>query len=195
MEIKEMLERYPFLQYRNIFTNEPTYKTEEENIKHNYYTEWDGYGWEKLWKKYLEKLFYLYDNKWSEEVKKRFRFTEIKEKYGTLRIYTSLTDTEESLEMKAEMLSAWTCERCGKEPRDSRGRRLIWRSSGWIGNYCKECFKKEFGNDKEYLNNCRHVKKSLFSVRHFESGKQSIILYKEKDGWLEKERTETIWSD
>ena len=82
-------------------------------------------------------------------MKKRFYFTEIKEKYGTLRIYTSFTDTEENLESKTEMLSGWTCMKCGKQPKDSRGRHIIWRSCGWIGNYCKDCAKEI---DKENYN-------------------------------------------
>ena len=106
-KMKELLNKYPFLVYRDNYSGEKCFD-EKKDLEVNYYKELDGYGWEGIWKKYLEKLFYLYDNKWSEEEKKLFYFVEIKEKLGQLRIYTSFTDTEESLEDKAEMLSEWT---------------------------------------------------------------------------------------
>ena len=155
-KMKELLNKYPFLVYRNVFSGEKCFD-EKKDLEVNYYKEWDGCGWEGIWKDYLEKLFELYDNKWSETMKKRFYFTEIKEKYGTLRIYTSFTDIEENLESKTEMLSGWTCMKCGKQPKDSRGRHIIWRSCGWIGNYCKDC-KKEI--DKENHNFWKLVKES-----------------------------------
>ena len=49
----------------------------------------------------------------------------------------------------AEILSEWTCINCGKQPRDSRGRHIIWRSTGWIEPYCKECAKKNDKDDKD----------------------------------------------
>ena len=154
-KMKELLNKYPFLVYRNVFSGEKCFD-EKKDLEVNYYKEWDGYGWEGIWKDYLKKLFELYDNKWSEEIKKRFSFIEIKEKYGSLRIYTSFTDTEENLESKTEKLSEWTCMNCGKQPKDSRGRHIIWRSCGWIGNYCKDCAKEI---DKKNYKSWKLIKK------------------------------------
>ena len=155
-KMKELLNKYPFLVYRNNYSGEKCFD-EKKDLEVNYYKEWDGYGWEGIWKDYLEKLFYLYDNKWSEEEKKLFYFVEIKEKYGQLRIYTSFIDSEERLESKTEMLSEWTCMNCGKQPRDSKGRHIIWRSCGWIGNYCRDCAKKI---DKKNYKSWKLVKES-----------------------------------
>jgi NAD-dependent SIR2 family protein deacetylase len=189
-KMKELLEKYPFLVYRNVFSDEKCFD-EKKDLEINYYKEWDGYGWEGIWKKYLEKLFELYDNKWSEETKKHFQFTEIKEKYGQLRIYTSFTDTEENLESKAEMLSEWTCMKCGKQPRDSRGRHIIWR--GWIGNYCKDCAKKE---NKENYKSWKQVKKDLFGIHSFSKEKERFIFFDDDgNGWLKKVRTEEVWKE
>lgn len=189
-KMKELLEKYPFLVYRNVFSDEKCFD-EKKDLEINYYKEWDGYGWEGIWKKYLEKLFELYDNKWSEETKKYFQFIEIKEKYGQLRIYTSFTDTEENLESKAEMLSEWTCMKCGKQPRDSRGRHIIWR--GWAGNYCKDCAKKE---NKENYKSWKQVKKDLFGIHSFSKEKERFIFFDDDgNGWLKKVRTEEVWKE
>lgn len=192
-KMKELLEKYPFLVYRNLWNGQKTYKTEKEDLEFNYYKYWDGYGWEKLWKKYLEKLFYLYDHKWSEETKKRFAFTEIKEKFGQLRIYTSFTDKDEDLELLAEMLSEWTCINCGKQPRDSRGRHIIWRSIGWIEPYCKECAKK---NDKDEYKSWKETKRGLFGNCRYSMEKKQYSFYEDDgDGWLKLCKNETVWND
>lgn len=53
--MKELLEKYPFLVYRNAFSDEKCFD-EKKDLEINYYKELDGYGWEGIWKKYLEKL-------------------------------------------------------------------------------------------------------------------------------------------
>ena len=44
MEIKELLEKYPFLNYHNIFSGKLTHENEEEQLKYNWWTTWDGHG-------------------------------------------------------------------------------------------------------------------------------------------------------
>ena len=44
---------------------------------------------------------------------------------------------------------------CGKQPRDSRGRHIIWH--GWAGNYCRDCAKEI---DKENYKSWKLIKKS-----------------------------------
>lgn len=57
---------------------------------------------------------------------------QIKEKFGTLRVYTSGTwDAIQEVIDKAEMLSGITCEGCGLE-----GSR---RSRAWIQTLCEKC--------------------------------------------------------
>ena len=72
-----------------------------------------------------------------------------KEKYGSFRCYTSFGNEKIfELENKLEMISEWTCIRCGKQPKNSKGQHIIWRTTGWICPYCKDCFRKEIsGND------------------------------------------------
>ena len=46
------------------------------------------------------------------------------------------------LENKLGMISKWTCIRCGKQPKNSKGQHIIWRTTGWICPYYKECFEQ-----------------------------------------------------
>lgn len=62
-----------------------------------------------------------------------FRWFQIKEKWGTLRLYGHGNATEfiDGVIAMAEALSSVTCERCGK-PGTTRGR-------GWVSTLCDEC--------------------------------------------------------
>ena len=99
------------------------------------YTEWDVMdsmpGWKKAFgKQYLDELkaqlkkdHYLY----------QFRITDIKEKYGTLRLYcVSASDEVYRIIDKYENLSYETCIECGK-PAD-----II--TDGYVLPYCMRCW-------------------------------------------------------
>ena len=65
---------------------------------------------------------------------KTFQFTQIKEKYGTLRLYHYGGDSFcEGVVSMAEAMSAMTCERCGERGRPNDG--------GWISTLCEGCRK------------------------------------------------------
>lgn len=60
---------------------------------------------------------------------------DVKEKYGTLRVYTdSSNDKMERMIDKAEALSGKVCEVCGK-PGELRG-------NTWFSTYCDDCMEK-----------------------------------------------------
>ena len=80
-EMKTILEKYPFLVYRNIFSNKPLHDNPEEDLEINEYTSWNRTGWEKIWKRFLQEIFKEYD-KLSDEDKKNFEIFDSKEKYG-----------------------------------------------------------------------------------------------------------------
>jgi len=103
-------------------------------------------GWYKIIKEACEKLEPLIV-KWLEEHKgeenyKEWtpRFSQIKEKYGTLSIYwTSATDEMYAITDEAEKKSETTCETCGKEGK--------LRGQGWIYNSClKHCKEQDRDN-------------------------------------------------
>lgn len=84
-------------------------------------------GWFKI-------LFKLCQDIMATNPDQNFRFSQIKEKYGCLRIYPMGGASEEIWELldKAEVDSATICEQCGKPSR------MI--SAGWIYNMCNECW-------------------------------------------------------
>lgn len=186
-DLAVLLRKYPFLRIRNVFTHKQCFHSKSQNLKYNHYNSFKGTGWEGLWKRYLERLFRLYDEKWSKDTRKSFMFHQIKEKFGTMRIYTSFYDSDEDLEEIAEMLSYYTCYQCGKEPRDEQGRRVIWFSRGYMLPYCKECAKK-FGRIDEYD---KETQDEFSTILHTKDGKFRIR-YAEKDGWLVKGTPERI---
>lgn len=64
-----------------------------------------------------------------------FRFSQIKEKFGTLRVYTDYFDEKaERIIVEAERKSAMTCEVCGKSGSP--------RGGGWIKTLCDEHERK-----------------------------------------------------
>ena len=188
-EMRALLKKYPFLYRKNYWSTDPQpiYETEKENLESNWYREWEGTGWEDLWKRYLKHLFEWYDNQ-IEEVKKAFYFVDTKEKFGQMRIYTSVSTGD--LEWIAEWLSSVTCQICGKvtkDPEDSRWFK-IWRTGGWIANYCEECAKKyerEFV-EQDKLDDMMVMVKN-FGYKRYDSDTIRMVKYEDDgDGWLKK---------
>ena len=99
------------------------------------FTEWDAMptGWRKAFgdqylkdlKKQLKKDHMLYS----------WRITQIKEKFGTLRLYCS-HGTRELYDLinTYEDLSWHTCIRCGKPAK--------YNTTGWIEPYCEDCLNE-----------------------------------------------------
>lgn len=191
-ELKKLLEKYPFLIHRNVFSGEACYQTEEENLKYNWYNEWNDYGWEKIWKRFMQELFKEYD-KLPDEAKEKFAIWDSKEKYGTLRVSLSgYTEGMQEAETILHFMSSVTCQNCGKQPRDSKGNHLIWTTKGWIINLCKDCLKKEELSTsfkplskkdqkefKEYVKSCRNKSQKYFNTTR----------------WTGKIRTTTYYAD
>lgn len=72
-------------------------------------------------------------------------FSEIKEKYGELRIYMNNTDEYVNgiLDMACQM-SLNTCENCGRPSR-------LVKEGGWIINNCKGCHNKELRRQARFI--------------------------------------------
>jgi hypothetical protein len=81
-------------------------------------------------------------NKYAKQRKEaripQFVATQVKEKFGALRIYNDGGD--EYCQGLVDMAATWswnTCELCG-----NGGKRLVGHTTGWIGSVCEECSKK-----------------------------------------------------
>ena len=191
-DMQELLHKYPFLRYRNVWTGRQIYHGKSQNLADNYYKYWDGSGWENLWKnKYLPRLFAAYD-KMSKADKKHVSFTQVKEKFGSLRIYMNGGPVD--LQTIAEWISEYTCEYCGKEPRTAEGHRVIWTTQdGWITHMCEDCARQELlangvPEDKieEELEAMKDVRDDGFAFKRY-GDKIVLVKFKETpDGWLER---------
>lgn len=127
---QKLIERFPFLMPHNRWTDEVP-----EDFDYSY-TELDSMpdGWRKAFgeqiceeiREELVRVDYL----------DKYRITQIKEKYGTLRWY-DFGCTERMLREiipKYEHLSAKTCIKCGNPATKV--------STGWISPYCDACANK-----------------------------------------------------
>ena len=66
------------------------------------------------------------------EAPDQIEYTQIKEKFGTLRVYTNMTDSFcDGVIAMAESMSAITCEQCGLPGKA--------RNDGWIVTLCEKC--------------------------------------------------------
>lgn len=182
MEMAEYVDKYPFLKVYDISGKQI------ENL--SWWTYWDGTGWEKLWKTFLTKCAEYYDNVFTKEQKERFKILDSKEKYGRLDVTTAFW--VEELETPLEMLSKYTCIECGKQPRNSRGKHIIYRTEGYILPYCKKCLAKQYKqsavlNYKELKCVAKNFVTHQFSVSSSNNENELIYYWKEKDNWLYKE--------
>lgn len=200
-EMKILLEKYPFLNFKTWWSYKPefTQRNISERIANNYYKYWDNTGWENLWKNlYLTRLFKLYDS-WDKETRSQFYFTQVKEKFGKLRIYTTF-HTHENLEHIAELLSGWTCQQCGKISKDESGRKAIWTTQYYISHLCKDCAKKYLLNNGV---NTNELENELYKMQNIQTKPDSFMrttkdcniltTYKDAaDGWYDIDRVEII---
>lgn len=89
--------------------------------------ECDG-GWIKI----LDPLFGSIRNHIKFAKIENFKITQVKEKFGTLRVYTSNSDEYiNGLLDMAENMSEITCECCGKDGKT--------RTDGWFRTLCDDC--------------------------------------------------------
>ena len=88
-----------------------------------------GDGWYDLIHNTCEKLM-------KTEGAENFRFVQVKEKFGGLRLYTgAATDEQFDIINKAEEESYHTCEWCGSKEN-------ITTSGGWLITLCDDCRQK-----------------------------------------------------
>lgn len=73
-----------------------------------------------------------------------FLWTEVKEKYGTLRLYSGAAPDEVlELESKYDYISRFFCISCGRM-------NAPVLTGGWIEPLCKDCYNKRIASDKRW---------------------------------------------
>ena len=126
MTNKELIESYPWLARRNRYN--------DELLEDDQWTELDDMpdGWRIAFGEQMCKEMNNEMLTWSEEEYDDFRIIEIKEKYGSLRVYVN-HEPEKLHEIikKYSKMSEEICVDCGKPAR--------WISTGWVCPYCDNC--------------------------------------------------------
>lgn len=186
----EFAERYPFLQRREWDFDKREYhkdywKPEDDAVKSGYkkvdepvmeFYQDDFHGWNELILCWAEKVREVFLNNGDGKIPDNIFLTDIKEKYGTLRIsfnygvyFKPPYEKIDELIYMAEHLSKYWCYGCGHIGRSSNERKLVsYRTGGWISYCCRDCAKKESWHDiKAYGIKDSYFKKWLHSNPHF----------------------------
>lgn len=200
--LRRTLKNYHWLELRNAFSDKLCYPEDsEEYLSNSEWSRWNDHGWEHLWKRFLVELMALYD-KWPKKTQEHFRIIDTKEKWGLIRIDLSCYDDEvHKLIAAAEMLSKVTCPICGKMPLNSRGEHLMYKTEGWIGYYCRDCFNGRYLHGKRHTKENRRALKELrrdakteiknFYIGIYDIDKHTSYRLVEKYGWLYREDVQT----
>lgn len=125
---KKLIEEYPFLQPRNVWTDKIPEDYDYSYVLGVYDI---PKGWRRLFlqmcedlKKQLVKDDFLYD----------FRFTDIKEKYNTLRLYNNGCSEKAQLILdKYEHISRYICTICGEIAE--------YETQCYQASFCRNCWK------------------------------------------------------
>jgi hypothetical protein len=133
-----------------------------------------GLGWIDLIKPVIDYID-IY-NKHAETEDDKIEVTQIKEKYGTLRIYVS-HGTKKLFELidTAEEESALTCERCGSK-------KNIGRTVGYIETICHNCIKKECVDKDTYRQWVCYEDDNVYSIY---PNKDDVLICSEEE-YIEK---------
>ena len=123
---KQLIEKYPFLLPKNVFT-------EELPTDYDYSFTWLDLMPEPCKKNFGEQMCEEIKIVLNEEgLLEKFRIFDIKEKYGTLHLYSNFTtDKLDEVIRKYENRSMMICVHCGKPTK--------WVSKGYILFLCDEC--------------------------------------------------------
>lgn len=150
--------KYPFLRMRNVWTGKFA----------GYRSTWlDALpdGWRKAFGKQfcrdLRKA--LIEDKQLHE----FRFSDVKEKYGTLRLYHFGAGKNTNYVLNKYMyLSTCYCVYCGKHAR--------YITDGWIEHLCEDCGKRLI--KPKYLDECRLTKNDIpIGVTYYPDGHEERV--------------------
>lgn len=125
---KELVEKYPFLLPRNVFTDklDPDYD----------YSYILGIGeipkgWDKL---FLQMCEDLKKQLVKDEDLERFRFLQIKEKYNRMECYNNgCSEAAHRIIDKYTHMAKYVCTVCGRP--------AYWETQSYVASYCEQCWK------------------------------------------------------
>lgn len=124
---KELIERYPFLMPRNVWTGEV-----DEDYDYSYLFDLElPRGWYKLFFQLCEDIRQpLLDADYLD----KFRLLQVKEKYNRLEVYNSgAPEGVQEIIDKYTAMAMYVCTVCGKP--------ATYETHGYVASYCDDCFK------------------------------------------------------
>ena len=163
--IKELVERYPFLLPRDIFTDQLPEGYDYSYIK---YLEIPD-GWYKLFFQMCEDIRQpLIDAGWLD----KFRFTQVKEKYNEMRCYCTGAPKEvDDILEKYEQMSYYVCTECGAKAK--------YETTDYLASFCRTCKR---GRVRNYP--MRRIRfKTYYHKVTFENGRKTRTRVSFKDEW------------
>lgn len=126
--IKKLQDHFPYLIPRNVYTGELV-ETDTP-----YLLGFPDSGWERL---FLLYCMHLRPHLLAANHLESFQFTQLKEKYGSMRLYDTGAPNSayaEGLERIYEYLGTVVCSRCGELTK--------YETLGYVEYLCKSCMKK-----------------------------------------------------
>lgn len=165
-EIKKLVERYPYLLPRNVFTDE---------LPEDYdYTYINGIGeipkgWEKLFLQMCEDIRQPLIN---ADYLDKFRFTQIKEKYNRMECYNyGAPEKVHEIIDKYSVMASYVCTVCGKP--------ATCETQGYFESFCDDCWK-----DLARHRNIEWLKfKPYYKVSGFKNGEHYEKTISFEDEW------------
>lgn len=125
---KELIEKYPWLLPRNVWTDEIV---KDYDYSYTLLDEMPD-GWRIAFGEQMCEEIQQALNQQPQVFANTFRITQIKEKFGGLRFYTNWTTPEINKAIdKYENISYSTCICCGAPAK--------WITKGWISPFCDKC--------------------------------------------------------
>lgn len=125
---KKIIEKYPFLQPKNIWTNQPiasydyTYVLGVDEIP---------VGWKRL---FLQMCADLKTQLIKDGFLEEFRFTQVKEKYNRMECYSNgCSEAAQRIIDKYTHMSQYVCTVCG-QPAE-------WETQNYVASFCHQCWK------------------------------------------------------
>ena len=176
-ENKKLIEKFPFLIPRNVWTDEI-----DEDYDYSYINGLGDLpdGWNRLFLLFCKHLKIELDK---FNYTNKFRFTQIKEKYGSMRLYNNgypIDSRAHELEYVFEHLSTYVCEDCGNIAK--------YETSGWIVELCENCYKMHYPilyEKDKCKNKLKRKRYSIKIVGYSKEAGQYVKTYDCKSYWEE----------
>ena len=175
---KKLIEEFPFLMPRNVFTDEIP-----DDFNYSYHIGLNiPEGWTHLFLQMCQDIKQpLIDANYLND----FRFTQIKEKYGAMRCYTNEVPKKvQSMISKYEYMSRYVCALCGQPAH--------YKTLDYILPICEQCWKDKL---KEHtidpIEFCDHYK-----ITHWNSDgeewQETISIKDEWEQYIKEKKYEIV---